>query len=345
MHRLRAQAAPIVLGLTAAAFALLAGRSLAAGPRADGAEVRAALDQALAVERRALAFCEAAGRQFGQRPPFAEIRAARQRDLPALLEQYDRFGLEPPPAPQPEAVRVPAQRAEACDAAEAAARADITRYDHLIAQVSDPGVRAVFQRLRAGTAERDLPAFQRHGGGWRTVSPDDLSAGQRSQMESATQARNEVYQRLMARLGQQMAAGGPAAAIGVCRQEAPQITATIGQRHGVRIGRTSWKLRNPANVGPPWTWMLLRDRPAAPRLATARDGRLGVTLPIRVTGRCLTCHGPVGSMTPAVRGALREDYPQDEAVGFGDGDLRGWFWVEVPAEATQAVTTTRPAGP
>ena len=29
--------------------------------------------------------------------------------------------------------------------------------------------------------------------------------------------------------------------------------------------------------------------------------------------------------------AIAEQYPDDRAVGYGEGQLRGWFWVDVPA--------------
>jgi hypothetical protein len=31
-----------------------------------------------------------------------------------------------------------------------------------------------------------------------------------------------------------------------------------------------------------------------------------------------------------VRQALLQRYPEDRAIGYAEGDLRGWFWVEVP---------------
>lgn len=35
-------------------------------------------------------------------------------------------------------------------------------------------------------------------------------------------------------------------------------------------------------------------------------------------------------MTPIVRAALMDRYPVDRAIGFTEGEIRGWFWVEVP---------------
>jgi hypothetical protein len=59
-------------------------------------------------------------------------------------------------------------------------------------------------------------------------------------------------------------------------------------------------------------------------------GELGVLMPIRVLPPCLACHGVEDALQAAVRAALAEGYPEDQATGFADGDLRGWFWVEVP---------------
>ncbi len=35
-------------------------------------------------------------------------------------------------------------------------------------------------------------------------------------------------------------------------------------------------------------------------------------------------------LDPAVKEVLASGYPRDEATGFAEGDLRGWFWIEVP---------------
>ena len=50
------------------------------------------------------------------------------------------------------------------------------------------------------------------------------------------------------------------------------------------------------------------------------------------TLQCLQCHGKVDDLAPEVRDVLAKNYPQDRATGFAAGDLRGWFWVEVPAK-------------
>lgn len=42
------------------------------------------------------------------------------------------------------------------------------------------------------------------------------------------------------------------------------------------------------------------------------------------------CHGTADSLVPDLAAALREGYPQDEALGFAEGDLRGYIWAEAP---------------
>jgi len=306
----------------------LTAQSAQGHPKSD---VQQVLDRALDDELHAIAFYEAVIARFGKRRPFTNIVSAEQRHADALLQQYARLGLEPPKDRwQAQPVAVPDTFAEACDAAEISEILNAALYDEIITKVSDAEVRAVFEQLRAASQERHLRAFRRHSNGWRAVTPDNLSEKQESQRTMAERAWDEVFKRLMARLSTELAAGGPAGAIGVCKEVAPEIAKDVGQHRSVRIGRTSWKLRNPTNVGPPWTRLLLHDKPETPRLAAARDGRLGVTLPIRVATTCLKCHGPVESIDPGVREQLRANYPADQAIGFRDGDLRGWFWVEVP---------------
>ena len=47
---------------------------------------------------------------------------------------------------------------------------------------------------------------------------------------------------------------------------------------------------------------------------------------------CDSCHGPADRIDPAVQAMLAVRYPGDRATGFVEGQLRGWFWVEVPRQ-------------
>ncbi len=125
-------------------------------------------------------------------------------------------------------------------------------------------------------------------------------------------------------------ADGPVNAIGVCRMQAPLLAASAGGA-GVRIGRTSHRLRNPANRPPAWTRPLLdawAGDPAAagPRGVQLANGGSGYVEPIFVQPMCLACHGE--TLQPAVAARLRELYPDDQATGYQADDFRGVFWVE-----------------
>jgi hypothetical protein len=123
---------------------------------------------------------------------------------------------------------------------------------------------------------------------------------------------------------------GPAAAIEVCSRRAPAIARKLSV-DGVRMGRSSHKLRNPDNAPPDWLTPLLDDYVSGehalePRTVTIDAGRHGYVEPIVTQPMCLTCHG--SDIDADVRAQLAGDYPADRATGFEAGDLRGVFWVE-----------------
>jgi hypothetical protein len=126
---------------------------------------------------------------------------------------------------------------------------------------------------------------------------------------------------------------GPVAAVETCHVEAPEIAASHSQQ-GVRVGRASHRLRNPANAPPDWVKPILDAYVAdasvrAPQTASLDGGRAGYVEPILVQPLCVTCHGT--SLAPDVAARIRSLYPEDAATGFEVGDLRGVWWVELPA--------------
>jgi hypothetical protein len=130
----------------------------------------------------------------------------------------------------------------------------------------------------------------------------------------------------------------PADAIGVCRDRAPAIAAAVGARTGADLGRTALRVRNPANAPTDWQRLVLES--FATQLAAGADPAGleftdtvisgGVTerrwmKPILTGPMCLQCHG--SALAPGVADALTAAYPDDQATGFGAGELRGAFYV------------------
>jgi len=139
-------------------------------------------------------------------------------------------------------------------------------------------------------------------------------------------------------MGELMAAldsGDTDEAIGVCRSKAPAVSAQVAEQFGLKIGRTSHKLRNPDNAPPNWAEELVAAKVEEPAFLAGPKGEFGALLPIRLKPECQMCHGPAEQIDDEVKAAVAEHYPQDEAVGFAEGELRGWFWVEAPPGAEE----------
>jgi len=124
---------------------------------------------------------------------------------------------------------------------------------------------------------------------------------------------------------------GPAETIDACAILAPDLAADLSV-DGVRIGRTSHRLRNPANAGADWLQPLLEEyrqtAPGAePKAIWIDDATVGYVEPLYVGKPCLACHGE--AVADEVLAEIRAIYPQDEATGFREGDFRGLVWVEV----------------
>jgi hypothetical protein len=174
----------------------------------------------------------------------------------------------------------------------------------------------------------------------KSITPEDMTPRQQGQRELALKARDALFQQLSGRLMDVMGSSGPVAAIAVCKEEAPRLAQEVGREYGVGIGRTSHRLRNSQNAPPDWAQPFVQQRTGQPRFRQLENGELAALLPIRLQAKCLMCHGKPENMLADVKQALQEHYPDDQATGFEEDDLRGWFWVTVPAAAPPTAGST-----
>lgn len=168
-----------------------------------------------------------------------------------------------------------------------------------------------------------------------SYAPETAPEALKPAVARAEGAIGALAQTLMGRMKEVFAAEGPTGAIRVCRQEAQELTASIGSERGVEIGRTSHRLRNPANAPRAWVEPFLADAAGAKASETSPvvvdlGDRVGMLKPIGLADLCLDCHG--ADLAAEVREEIEASYPEDLATGFAAGDLRGFFWVEVPKE-------------
>ena len=185
------------------------------------------------------------------------------------------------------------------------------------------------QKAPVAESGRQVPANP----SWTIVAAEELVPEQKNQLDRAMAAKDAMAGTLMSELKSELELAGPSGAVVVCRDMAPMISDDIADSYGLAIGRTSHRLRNPANVAPEWAQDLVDREASSPTYLAGPDGELGVVLPIKLAAPCLACHGQPEALDQEVRTALAESYPADRAVGFSEGDLRGWFWIEVPGES------------
>jgi len=150
---------------------------------------------------------------------------------------------------------------------------------------------------------------------------------------------------LKGELGRAMTDKGPVAAIGVCKDRAPEIAARLSRQSGAQVSRTALRVRNPANAPDDLQRALLEQfsaelasgKFAGPLEAAFEINRGGQVerrymRAIPMEGLCVTCHGK--ALAPEIAAAIAAQYPDDQATGFEPGQLRGAFSVTWPSSSS-----------
>lgn len=162
----------------------------------------------------------------------------------------------------------------------------------------------------------------------------------------AREARSIIKEYATSLKGELQAAvknGGPVNAVEVCTVKAPVIASVLSEQTGWEVGRTSLKTRNTATNAPDaWEAKVLRqfaerqqymgESPVGMTFAevvTTDEGKEYRFMQAIPTGKaCLSCHG--NSIDPAIAEAIDKAYPDDQARGFSEGDIRGAFTLSRP---------------
>lgn len=189
------------------------------------------------------------------------------------------------------------------------------------------GAAGLFVLTLAGCAEQ------------RTAQPTE------NDIADAREAAAALGGTLKARLLAAMAQGGPAAAVEICNEAAPEIAAAVSMEKNLIVGRTALRLRNPENAPDEWERRQLEkflaameggadpaNLEAAEIVVANGQKTFRWMKPIITEGPCTICHGE--TIADEVKAAILARYPQDEATGFGLGELRGAFTISkaLPAD-------------
>jgi hypothetical protein len=152
-----------------------------------------------------------------------------------------------------------------------------------------------------------------------------------------------VLEESRALLEKEVAAKGPAGAIGACAAVALDL-ARKHEAEGWRVRRVSGKVRNPGDTPEPYEADILgrfevlkaagQLRPDSEHVEVVTEhGKpyLRYMRPIVIAGPvCLNCHGPSKELSADVKARLNALYPADQATGYRLNDLRGAVSVKIP---------------
>lgn len=162
--------------------------------------------------------------------------------------------------------------------------------------------------------------------------------------QAARAAVGKFAKQLGGELKKTMGSEGPAAAISVCRDVAPQIAGEMSRSNGWRVTRVSDRPRNPMlGTADAWEADVLSGFKARAARGEALKGMsysevvsegdqryFRYMQAIGAQPLCMTCHGAADQLPAKIRTALEADYPHDPATGYKPGDLRGAFSIKQP---------------
>lgn len=180
------------------------------------------------------------------------------------------------------------------------------------------------------------------GGGWGGGTPpaaDSLSVAR------ARTAADSLGPDLMGMLTKELTVGGPESAVAICSDSA-QLRTARHSRDGLTIRRVGTRVRNTKNTPDSVETRILAymqgeldaGRPLKEFVEVGRAGagwELRLMRPITLLPQCTACHGNEEQIPPAARALITARYPDDRAVGYAPGDLRGAISVRVAMPASR----------
>ena len=165
-----------------------------------------------------------------------------------------------------------------------------------------------------------------------------------ARVDAAKAATGDFIKQLGGTMKREMQAGGPTAAMKVCRDVAPGIANDISLEKGWKVTRVGTRVRNPM-LGMPdvWEQRVLQDfeeRAAKGEkysdmthfevVEEPAGKSLRFMKAIGVAPQCMACHGSAEQIPEPVRAQLKTLYPYDRATGYKPGDLRGAVSIKQP---------------
>lgn len=155
-------------------------------------------------------------------------------------------------------------------------------------------------------------------------------------LDEARQIASAVPPKLLQVLNEEIGKNGPASAVNICHDKAPQMAKAASEKTGWTIRRVSLRNRNPKAVPDAWERATLQEFDS--RAAAGEDpAKLEKSTLVENAGRkefrymkalpvqqvCLACHGAADAIAPTVATQIRTLYPNDLGTGYRLSQIRG----------------------
>ncbi len=180
---------------------------------------------------------------------------------------------------------------------------------------------------------------------WAQALPDGIDP---ALAQSTRGIATDLLNQPGAKLKGAMSTDGPIAAVSVCKEAAPAIAKDLSAKNHAQVTRVGTRVRNP-KMGVPNAWQKTAladfeqriangEKPAELEhwsVAEGADGKreLRYAKAIAVQPLCVTCHGGKDDIPAPLAEKIRLEYPDDQAVGYSVGKLRGAVVVSRPLPA------------
>ncbi len=144
----------------------------------------------------------------------------------------------------------------------------------------------------------------------------------------------QTFTALSGKLQSALKEGGVPGAIDYCHLNAIPIIDSLSKVHNAAIRRATLKARNKLDQATTQEKQILLDyekqlsekKTLAPLVEKNRTNNISFYAPIKVNAFCMQCHGKLGeTITEENYNLIKEKYPNDKAIGYSDGDLRGMW--------------------
>jgi hypothetical protein len=153
-------------------------------------------------------------------------------------------------------------------------------------------------------------------------------------LKKGKEIASQTFTVLSTELQSAMQSGGVSKAISYCNLAAYPLVDSLSQLYQADIKRTSLKVRSEENKPTESEVAILNrfksvvDKGGFPKptVDLSADQEIHFYAPIAVNELCLKCHGTVGeTITDNDYALIKQYYPEDHAINYSDGDLRGMW--------------------